>query len=135
MAPADTTRRAPPDTTRRAPADTTRRRWIPTDTLRRVMEYLGYEVRHVMNVTDVGHLTSDEDTGEDKLDQEARREGKKPEEIDAALDRMGVKSNYVRGMRVTDQETLDIVEMVLVGNTTMTHLFLGLPPASIRLAP
>ena len=36
-------------------------------------------------------------------------------QIDAALDKMGVKSRYVRGMRVTDQETLDIVEMVLVG--------------------
>lgn len=36
-------------------------------------------------------------------------------QIDAVLDKMGVKSNYVRGMRVTDQETLDIVEMVLVG--------------------
>ena len=36
-------------------------------------------------------------------------------QIDAALSKMGVKSHYVRGMRVTDQETLDIVEMVLVG--------------------
>ena len=36
-------------------------------------------------------------------------------QIDAVLDKMGVKSHYVRGMRVTDQETLDIVEMVLVG--------------------
>ena len=36
-------------------------------------------------------------------------------QIDAALDKMGVKSHYVRGMRVTDQATLDIVEMVLVG--------------------
>ena len=36
-------------------------------------------------------------------------------QIDAVLVKMGVKSNYVRGMRVTDQETLDIVEMVLVG--------------------
>ena len=36
-------------------------------------------------------------------------------QIDAVLEKMGVKSHYVRGMRVTDQETLDIVEMVLVG--------------------
>ena len=34
-----------------------------------------------MNVTDVGHLTDDEDTGEDKLEKGARREGKTPEEI------------------------------------------------------
>jgi len=57
------------------------RAYVFADTLRRVMGYLGYEVKHVMNVTDVGHLTSDEDTGEDKLDKEARLEGKKPEEI------------------------------------------------------
>ena len=36
-------------------------------------------------------------------------------QIDQVLDRMGITSRYVRGMRVTDQETLDIVEMVLVG--------------------
>jgi cysteinyl-tRNA synthetase len=57
------------------------RAYVFSDTLRRVLEYLGYEVKHVMNVTDVGHLTNDEDTGEDKLDKEARLEGKKPEEI------------------------------------------------------
>jgi len=57
------------------------RAYIFSDTLRRVMAYLGYEVKHVMNITDVGHLTSDEDTGEDKLDKEARLEGKSPEDI------------------------------------------------------
>ena len=36
-------------------------------------------------------------------------------QIDTVLDRMGITSRYVRGMRVTDQETMDIVEMVLVG--------------------
>jgi cysteinyl-tRNA synthetase len=57
------------------------RAYVFADTLRRVLEYLGFEVRHVMNVTDVGHLTSDEDTGEDKLEKGARAEGKTPEEI------------------------------------------------------
>lgn len=57
------------------------RAYVFSDTLRRVLEYLGYEVKHVMNVTDVGHLTSDEDTGEDKLEKRARTEGKTPEEI------------------------------------------------------
>jgi len=57
------------------------RAYVFSDTLRRVLEYLGYEVRHVMNVTDVGHLTSDEDTGEDKLEKGARQEGKTPEQI------------------------------------------------------
>src|SRR4030042_5668197 len=51
------------------------------DILRRTLEYFDYRVRHVMNVTDVGHLESDADTGEDKLVLGARREGKTPEEV------------------------------------------------------
>ena len=57
------------------------RTYVFSDIMRRVFEYLDYEVTHVMNVTDVGHLTDDEDTGEDKLEKGARREGKTPEEI------------------------------------------------------
>ncbi|MGB9742472.1 MAG: cysteine--tRNA ligase [candidate division WOR-3 bacterium] len=57
------------------------RAYVFADTLRRVFEYLGYEVRQVMNITDVGHLTSDDDLGEDKLEASSRREGKSPEEI------------------------------------------------------
>ncbi len=57
------------------------RAYVFADTLRRVFEYLGYEVRHVMNITDVGHLTTDDDLGEDKLEAGARREGRTPAEI------------------------------------------------------
>ena len=46
------------------------------DVLKRVLEWNGYRVRHVMNVTDVGHLTSDADTGEDKMEAGSRRTGK-----------------------------------------------------------
>ncbi len=46
------------------------------DTLRRVLEASGYSVKHVMNITDVGHLASDADEGEDKLETGAKREGK-----------------------------------------------------------
>lgn len=52
------------------------RTYIFEDILRRVLTYFGYEVKHVMNITDVGHLTSDADTGEDKMLVGARREGK-----------------------------------------------------------
>lgn len=52
------------------------RTYIFEDVLRRTLEYAGYKVRHVMNITDVGHLTSDADTGEDKLEKEARAEKK-----------------------------------------------------------
>lgn len=52
------------------------RTYVFADVLRRTLEYFGYEVPQVMNVTDVGHLTSDADTGEDKLEMEARKEGR-----------------------------------------------------------
>ena len=52
------------------------RSYIFADILRRTLKYFGYDVKHVMNVTDVGHLTSDEDTGEDKMDRQARESGK-----------------------------------------------------------
>ena len=40
------------------------------------MRHFGYSVKFVMNITDVGHLTSDSDAGEDKMEKGARREGK-----------------------------------------------------------
>ncbi len=52
------------------------RTYIFEDVLKRVLERAGYRVKHVMNITDVGHLTSDADTGEDKLEKGAAREGK-----------------------------------------------------------
>ena len=51
------------------------------DTLRRVLRYNGYEIKHVMNITDVGHLVSDGDEGEDKMLKSAREEHKTPLEI------------------------------------------------------
>ena len=57
------------------------RTYIFEDILQRVLEWDGYKVKRVMNITDVGHLTSDADEGEDKLDKEARAEMKSPEEI------------------------------------------------------
>ncbi len=55
--------------------------YVFADLLKRVLVYDGYKVRHVMNVTDVGHLTSDADTGEDKIEKAAKREHKKASEI------------------------------------------------------
>lgn len=52
------------------------RTYIFEDILRRVLEYNGYKVKQVMNITDVGHLTSDTDTGEDKMLKALKREGK-----------------------------------------------------------
>lgn len=57
------------------------RTYIFEDVLRRVLKYFGYEVEHVMNVTDVGHLTDDADQGEDKIIKSARESGRSVWEI------------------------------------------------------
>ena len=57
------------------------RTFLFEDILKRVLRWNGYTVRHVMNVTDVGHLTSDADTGEDKMEKGARRTGRTAWEI------------------------------------------------------
>ena len=57
------------------------RTYIFEDILKRVLTYNGFKVKHVMNITDVGHLTGDRDMGEDKLEKGAQREGKTAWEI------------------------------------------------------
>lgn len=57
------------------------RAYLFMDNLRRVLEYNGYKLKHVMNITDVGHLVSDADDGEDKMLKAAKRENKNPFEI------------------------------------------------------
>ncbi len=57
------------------------RSYIFEDILKRVLKYNDYKVKHVMNITDVGHLTSDADEGEDKMEKGAKREGKTAWEI------------------------------------------------------
>jgi cysteinyl-tRNA synthetase len=57
------------------------RTYIFEDILRRTLEFNGYSVKHVMNITDVGHLVSDADEGEDKMEKGSRRTGKTAWEI------------------------------------------------------
>ena len=57
------------------------RTYLFMDNLRRVLKYNGYNLLHAMNITDVGHLESDADEGEDKMAKAARRENKDPYEI------------------------------------------------------
>jgi cysteinyl-tRNA synthetase len=59
------------------------RTYLFQDILKRVLTYNGYRVKHVMNITDVGHLTGDRDMGEDKMEQGAQREGKSAWDIAA----------------------------------------------------
>ncbi|HLP41986.1 MAG TPA: cysteine--tRNA ligase, partial [Fibrobacteria bacterium] len=57
------------------------RTYVFEDLLRRTLDYAGYASNHIVNITDVGHLTSDADTGEDKMEKGAAREGKSVWEI------------------------------------------------------
>jgi cysteinyl-tRNA synthetase len=57
------------------------RTYIFSDLLKRTLAFNGFKVKHVINVTDVGHLTSDADTGEDKMEKAVKREGKTANEI------------------------------------------------------
>lgn len=57
------------------------RTYIFMDILRRTLRYEGYKVKGVMNITDVGHLLSDADEGEDKMEKAAKEQQKSPYEI------------------------------------------------------
>ena len=57
------------------------RSYIMEDILEKYLRYTGYDVKRVMNITDVGHLTSDGDTGDDKMLKGAKREHKTVMEI------------------------------------------------------
>lgn len=57
------------------------RSYVQEDVLERSLRYLGYDVTRAMNITDVGHLTSDSDSGDDKMLKGAKRENKTVMEI------------------------------------------------------
>jgi len=57
------------------------RSFVFEDVLKRVLQYNKYKVKHIMNITDVGHLVSDSDEGEDKMEKGSRRTGKTAWEI------------------------------------------------------
>ncbi len=64
------------------------RTYLMEDLLRRVLRMRGFEVRHVMNITDVGHLTDDADQGEDKMDKASRTTGRSAWDIAAEYTRL-----------------------------------------------
>ena len=57
------------------------RAYVFADLLRKTLEYNKYKVKQIVNITDVGHLVSDEDEGEDKMEKGSAREGKTAQEI------------------------------------------------------
>lgn len=97
------------------------RTYIFEDFLVRTLEYYGYKVNHIVNITDVGHLTSDADTGDDKMEKGAAREGKSVWDIakfytDAFMqdiDRLNIKQP-TRWTRATEhiKEQIDLVKVL-----------------------
>ena len=94
------------------------------DVLRRMLRYNGYKIKHVMNITDVGHLVSDGDEGEDKMLKSAREEHKTPLEIAEHYTKLffeDLKSLNVETPEIVCKATEHIKEMLeyvekLMGN-------------------
>mgnify|MGYP004595133089 FL=1 len=84
------------------------RAYLFMDTLRRVLKYNGYTLKHVMNITDVGHLVSDADEGEDKMLKAARRENKDPYEI----------ANFYMNAFLKDIDKLNIDKPEIIARAT-----------------
>lgn len=98
------------------------RTYVFEDILRRTFEGLGYEINHVMNITDVGHLQSDADDGDDKMSLAAAREQKSPWDIAKAYEGhffrhaelLGIKRpNIVCRATEHIQEIIDMVQTLL----------------------
>ncbi|MFT5036984.1 MAG: cysteinyl-tRNA synthetase [Candidatus Azotimanducaceae bacterium] len=81
------------------------RAYVFADILKRTLEYNGYEVKHTMNFTDFGHLTSDADSGEDKIMKGLKREG-----LDISLEAMRQLSNRYISAFKEDTAAMNIVE-------------------------
>ena len=105
------------------------RTYIFEDLLHRTLSAAGYEVRHVMNITDVGHLTGDGDDGEDKMEKSARQAGKSVWDIAAfytdAFFSDEKDLNIIRPdivCRATDhiQEMIDLIKKLEEGGHTYT---------------
>jgi len=76
------------------------RSYVSWDILKRVLKFDKYKIKHVINITDVGHLTSDADTGEDKIERAAKKEKKKASEV----------ANYYFKSFKEDFKKLNIIE-------------------------
>ncbi len=84
------------------------RAYLFVDTLKRALKFNGYHVKHVMNVTDVGHMTDDADAGEDKIEKTARAERKSPREI----------ADYYLGLFLRDMDLLKIQRPEVLSRAT-----------------
>ncbi|MCH5157291.1 MAG: cysteine--tRNA ligase [Clostridiales bacterium] len=93
------------------------RAYVFMDELRRVLEYDGMKVKSVMNITDVGHLVSDGDDGEDKMQKSAKEQGLTPLEIASAITAQFMKdidALNIKRPTVCPKATDNIPEMIAV---------------------
>ena len=93
------------------------RTYIFEDVLRRLLVFNGYEIHHVMNITDVGHMTTDEDAGDDKMEVAAKREGKSPWELARFYEEIFFKDTdrlNIQRPEVTPRATEHVVEMIAI---------------------
>ncbi|MDQ5949454.1 MAG: cysteinyl-tRNA synthetase [Patescibacteria group bacterium] len=108
------------------------RSYVFADTLRRMFEWNNFTVKQVINITDVGHLVSDNDDGEDKIEKGAQREGKTAQEISefytqaffTDLDQLNIAKENISFPRATnyiDEQIAMISELERDGYTYNTH--------------
>lgn len=91
------------------------RTYIFEDILRRTLKYNGYAIEHVMNITDVGHMTTDADAGEDKMQVAAQRENRSPYEIARDYEEIFFQDTdrlNIQRPEVAPRATEHIVEMI-----------------------
>lgn len=93
------------------------RTYVFADVLQKTLEYNGYKVKRVMNITDVGHLTSDADTGEDKMELEAKKEKRSVWEIakfytDSFLE--DINELNIKKPEITIPATKTVVEQIKI---------------------
>ena len=91
------------------------RTYVFMDLLRRILTYNGYRVKSVMNITDVGHLLSDADEGEDKMEKASREQKKTPYEIAAMYTEQFFKDIAALNIQrptLTPRATENIAEMI-----------------------
>lgn len=89
------------------------RSYVFSDTLRRTLLYNGFAVKQVINITDVGHLTSDADTGEDKIEKRAREEGRKARDITRGVTKVfmnDLRKLNIRTDKITFPKATDHIE-------------------------
>jgi cysteinyl-tRNA synthetase len=84
------------------------RAYVFADVLKRAFLFNNYKVNHVMNITDVGHLTSDADAGEDKMEKGAQREGKTVWQI----------AEFYTEQFLKDTETMNIIKPDVIAKAT-----------------